>query len=71
MVAQKIQQSITGKYPLKIEPYNAENHYDLLLMNTNNEQLVAQYDHYYIFSDISNRYDLQSIEKIIQLLLGK
>ena len=32
-------------------------------MNTNNEQLVAQYDHYYIFSDISNRYDLQSIEK--------
>ena len=39
-------------------------------MNTNNEQLVAQYDHYYIFSDISNRYDLQSIEKIIQLLLG-
>ncbi|RTK70081.1 hypothetical protein, partial [Enterococcus faecalis] len=60
-----------GKYPLKIEPYNAENHYDLLLMNTNNEPLVAQYDHYYIFSDISNRYDLQSIEKIIQLLLGK
>ena len=71
LVAQKIQQSIAGKYPLKIEPYNAENHYDLLLMNTNNEQLVAQYDHYYIFSDISNRYDLQSIEKIIQLLLGK
>lgn len=71
LVAQKIQQSIAGKYPLKIEPYNVENHYDLLLMNTNNEQLVAQYDHYYIFSDISNRYDLQSIEKIIQLLLGK
>lgn len=49
LVAQKIQQSIVGKYPLKIEPYNAENHYDLLLMNTNNEPLVAQYDHYYIF----------------------
>lgn len=71
MVAQKIQQRLAGKYPLKIEPYNVENHYDLLLMNTNNEHLVAQYDHYYIFSDISNRYDLQSIEKIIQLLLGK
>lgn len=71
LVAQKIQQRLAGKYPLKIEPYNVENHYDLLLMNTNNEHLVAQYDHYYIFSDISNRYDLQSIEKIIQLLLGK
>ncbi|ARV03014.1 hypothetical protein I5917_08500 [Enterococcus faecalis] len=71
MVAQKIQQSIAGKYPLKIEPYNAENHYDLLLMNTNNEQLVAQYDHYYIFSDISNRYDLQSIEKNHSIVIGQ
>lgn len=50
--------------------FNAENIYDLLLMNNKYMEQLLRIMTLLIFSDIGNRYEKPTILKNIQLLLG-
>lgn len=70
LVIQNVENSLGGKYPLQVIPYQENLHYDILLSNitigqsntTNNNKYV------YIYTDFSNAYDHEQIEKLIHEL---